>query len=157
MNLIWWLFALFWVMLACVYVPLCFCPVPYEGPYVTQGTAQVGKRAEAKDRERAIQQQKKDLAEHEARIDNLLTNMAASANLPASTTPLAQRKMNGEADYYKKHAEKLLQENDNDFDKALEAWNKPSAEKQVLKQVLEDEAAAKASKDDGLLPLPGSR
>jgi hypothetical protein len=118
-GIVWMLFWVFWGSLVCLYVPLCFCPVPYDGTYVPSKDGEavkVGVR---------VQKQADRLAAEE-KVNQLLEHMACTA----------EEQEEGCTPSNKQYAESLLNDNEGDVKKAKEAWKK-SPERQLLEMKVE--------------------
>jgi hypothetical protein len=131
-GIVWMLFWVFWGSLVCLYVPLCFCPVPYDGTYVPSKDGEavkVGVRVQ----KQADRQKVKELLNHMA-----CTAEEHKKGCPSNTITknIHKQKIGDNKTTFKQYAQSLLNDNEGDVKKAKEAWKK-SPERQLLEMKVE--------------------
>ena len=129
-NLVWWLFAVFWVVLACLYVPLCFVKVPYDGSYSVKAEKKAQKKAQAAQQAKELKERlEKEEEQKDIDIPILLSHMTpAGANYPdwlqVQNASSSTVRFSSKGDTYHAHAERLYREAKRDLQKAKDEWNK---------------------------------
>ena len=152
-GIVWILFWVFWGSLVCLYVPLCFCAVPYDGSYIPSKDGEavkVGSRAKKQADRRAAKAKTEAFTQ---KVNQLLNHMACTAEgqqegctpYDTITKNIHKQKIADNKRTFKEYAQSLLNENEGDLQKAKEACSEDNPELKLLKIKVEAAAAAAAT------------